>query len=104
MIIALIVSNLRLMYENYLKYGMMISPSSVISIFTDKRNILFFTLTGIVIVIVVLVNFTLEWCANWINYYLFHILHIINFACLLIVPITFHKWNLIDPSNYLFKI
>lgn len=95
MIITLIVSHLRLMYENYLKYGMMISSPFKMAI--EFKSVIFFGSTIALMIFSILACFILESLANKINYWVFNFLHLVNFSALLVLPIFGHKWDLINP-------
>lgn len=91
MIISLIVSHIRLMYENYIKYGWMFSPSAF-SWLVEPKTIAFIIGIFSVIGSSILVNFTLESMFSKLNYWIFNLLHILNFSALLAVPVLFHKF------------
>jgi len=87
------------MYENFLKYGMLITPVNlVLGVKT------FVLLAGILLLMIfcIFATFLLETHAPKINYYLFHFLHMVNFSFLLGFPIVFHKWDLIHPISGMF--
>jgi len=96
MIIALVVSNLRLMYESYLKYGILSAPFEII---LELKTFIFLSLTALLIVICVLITFLAESVAHKLNSYILNTIHFINLTALICVPISFYNCDLIHPSK-----
>jgi len=100
LVIALILSHLRLMWENYVKYGLLLTPSNFFKIVMEHDNFIFLSACFCIISFSVCVTFLLEKASTRFksnSFFLF--VHFINFCFLLSAPLYFHKWNIINPSK-----
>lgn len=100
---ALILSHFRLMWENYVKYGIMITPIKIWSFITDLENFLFFMVVLILSCFAIMFTFYIEKFASRSKIKApFMLLHTFNLVSLLIIPIYMHKYNIVNPSKKIF--
>ena len=97
MILILLFSQFRLIYENYLKYGLIISPSNVLLFFSRRNNLIYFTWSISIVVISVIFCFIIEKIMSRINSRFLYILHGINLLFLLIGPLIPHYYGIVNP-------
>jgi hypothetical protein len=102
-IIALVLSHLRLMYENYIKYGLLLTSKNIFNFFGEQNNLVFFSVTFGLISNSVILTFLFEKLSSKAHSHLIYwVLHTLNLTVLLVGPIYMHKYNLINPcKNYL---
>jgi diacylglycerol O-acyltransferase-1 len=98
--LALVISHVRLMWENYIKYGFMISPVGLVSNLIERNNVIYLSCVGVLCLNVIMLTFFLEVYAsknkkNGIVY----IIHFFNLTCLLVFPIYFQRINQVNPSK-----
>jgi len=97
---ALILSHFRLMWENYVKYGIIITPQMIYSFISTSENFPFFLITLVLILFAVAVTFQLERISSRSKKKIsFDIFHAINLSVLLVVPISLHKYIIVSPSK-----
>jgi len=100
---ALILSHFRLMWENYIKYGFMITPQIILSFFKDFGNLFYILLIFILSVFCVVVTYQIEKVSSRSNLRApFKFLHFINLTILLLFPIYLHKYGIVHPSKIYF--
>lgn len=107
LIIALVLSHVRLMYENYIKYGILITPQNIFKFVTEHDNFIFLSATILLLSFAVIFTFILEKAASKSKANTpILILHGLNLITLLTVPLLFHKFNLINPckNNHIITI
>lgn len=97
MILILFFSQFRLIYENYLKYGIVISPGNIKQFFSNSNNSLYFFCSGFIIVFCIIFCFIIEKILSKFNNRKLYILHIINLLFLLIGPLIPHHWGIVSP-------
>lgn len=90
------------MYENYNKYGLMITPKLLYSFFATEKNSVIYT-SSIFLLICQAVLFTFiiekEKSKSKTSDKKFNFFHGINLTCLLTLPLFFHKYELVNPCN-----
>jgi hypothetical protein len=99
--LALVLSHVRLMYENYLKYGILLSPSNLLKFGIEKGNSIFLTGTLMQMGSAIYLTYLIELFASRSKSTskLSIILHLTNLLALLIVPLFYHRYVSISPSN-----
>lgn len=102
-ILALIISHLRLMYENYLKYGIILTAQHVLNFITEKNNFIYLTASGVLVICSIILVFLTEKAVgkNKSFHPIFKIIHFLNLSFLLVFPVYMHKFNIVNPGNYL---
>ena len=95
---ALILSHFRLMWENYVKYGIIITPQMILSFISGSENLPFFLVTFGLSLFAVMVTFQLEKFSSRSKIPL-DIFHAINLSVLLILPISLHNLIIVNPSK-----
>lgn len=99
-ILALFLTHLRLIMDNFKKYGPILTPSYIFGIASNYKNYLFIILSALLVSIVTIFTYFIEKLASQSpKLKRTDILRIINISSLVIIPLFFHKWNLITPSN-----
>ena len=97
-VIALILSHLRLMWENYVKYGLLLTPTNMVKFALQNDNLLFVSSSTLIISFSIVVTYLLEKVQKKSSD-VFIMLHLLNLGFLLSSPLLFHKYNLINPSK-----
>ncbi len=101
-VIALVLSHLRLMYENYTKYGILIIPRKVFDFLIQDDNFVYLlTCIGITSTSII-VAFMLEKLASSFQSrnrtsLVLQFLHGVNLIGLLLVPLKCHDYGLVNP-------
>jgi hypothetical protein len=94
-VLALVLSHVRLMYENWVKYGLIVSPGNIFSYITEYENVHYFLSIGIIILNVILITFFLElFASRRKTQILTYSLHSVNLSALLLIPLKIN-----DPSR-----
>lgn len=100
-ILALVLSHLRLMWENYIKYGLILTPKNVFNFLFTDNNFIFPAYSLAHMLFAILFTFGVEKIRSKSAYNPLHLIfHIINLGALLIVPLLFHKLRLINACKY----
>jgi len=103
-ILALVVSHLRLMYENYLKYGLLISPRYIYSFVSEPNNFVYLTASGLSIFSAIVLTFLIEKAlGRHKNNFLLKLIHAANLLFLLFFPVYMHKFKIVHPGKKNFK-
>lgn len=99
-LLALFLTHLRLIYSEFIKYGLLLTPQYVYSIVSDYKNSLFILLSVILVSIVTVLTYLIEHFAST-NRKLkrIYVFHAFNLFGLVTVPILFHKLNIITPLS-----
>jgi hypothetical protein len=97
-IIALVLSHFRLMWENYVKYGLLLTPANIIEFATQHENILFVSASIFIMFTSIIITYFLQLAQKKLSP-VFILLHILNLSFLLSAPIYLHKYNLIHPCK-----
>ncbi len=103
LIIALILSHLRLMWENYVKYGILLAPMNIIRFMLEYDNFIFLSVSFLIVSFSVITTYLLELATSKSEYksqFIFTTLHTLNLTFLLLAPLSLHRYNLINPSKY----
>jgi diacylglycerol O-acyltransferase-1 len=105
-IIALILSHVRLMWENYVKYGLLLTPQNLIKFVSQNDNLIFLPSSIFIMTNAIVLTFLFEKMASKYKTTsgLIVVLHTLNLTFLLGAPLLFHKRNLINPSKLFFRI
>jgi len=99
-ILALVVSHLRLMYENYMKYGWLISPKYIFSFLSESNNFIYLTASFTLIFCSIFLAFLTEKAlGRYKNNIILKIIHLLNLSFLLIFPVYMHKFKIVNPGN-----
>ena len=97
---ALIISHLRLMWENYVKYGIMITPHKIISFISGSENLPYTLIIFGLSLFAVAATFQIEKISSSSkSKFPYEIFHAINLATLLILPISLNRYVTVDPSK-----
>ena len=102
-IIALVLSHLRLMWENYVKYGLLFTPRNMVEFFLRNENFIFVSGSFAIMSFSVIFTYFLEIMQKKSNPF-FLLIHFINLIFLLLAPLYFHKYSLIHPCKKYFNI
>jgi hypothetical protein len=97
MILILFFSQFRLMYENYLKYGMIISPKNILTYLSTRNNILYLSCCGSIFLFCIISCFIIEKILSRNNKKYLNVLHALNLGILLAGPLVFHYWKIVSP-------
>ena len=97
MIIILFFSQFRLMYENYLKYGMIISPKNILGYLSSRNNLIYLLCSGSIFLFCIISCFIIEKLLSRNNKKSLYVLHALNLGILLTGPLIFHFWGIISP-------
>ncbi len=97
MILILFFSQFRLMYENYLKYGMIISPKNILTYLSTRNNILYLSCCVSIFFFCIVSCFIIEKILSRNNKKSLYALHAINLLILLFGPLVFHYWKIVSP-------
>lgn len=101
-LLALLLTHLQLIMVNFKKYGPLLTPSYIFSIVSNYKNYLFIILSGLLVIIVTVSTYFIERLASKSsNQKIADALRIVNISCLVIIPLFFHKWDLITPSIFI---
>jgi diacylglycerol O-acyltransferase-1 len=101
-ILALVVSHLRLMYENYLKYGILISPKNIYSFISEPNNFVYLTASFALIFSSIFLTFLIEKAlGRYKNNVILKLMHFANLSFLLIFPVYMHKYKIVNPGKIL---
>ena len=104
LILALVVSHLRLMYENYLKYGLLISPINIIGFLFSGSNFIYLTASMILILSSIIMVFLIEKAfGKYRNSLILKILNLLTLLFLLVFPIYMHKFKIVNPGKNIKK-
>lgn len=96
-VVALIVSHIRLMYDNFVKTGLMISKDTVLGLLTSS-SFYYFMFVNTVLVISIITCFTIEKLASIIkNENIVSALNFLNFSFILSTPFLLKYYNFYDP-------
>jgi len=101
-LLIVFLTNLDLIYRNFLKYGFLLTPSYIISIVSNWKNFFFIFLSCILVLINTILTYGIEKFASTTkNYHLkrIYVFHIFNIASLLIFPLFLHKFHIITPIS-----
>jgi len=97
---VLILSHFRLMWENYVKYGIMITPLKIFSFLSEYENLMFIMAIFLLSCIVIIITFRVEVMASRSKFKVpFDLLHTLNLGSLLIIPIYLHKYKIVNASK-----
>jgi hypothetical protein len=98
--LALVLSHVRLMWENYMKYGFMISPVGIVSFICERNNLIYLSSVFVLCINVIMMTFFLEvYASKNKKNTLVYFLHIMNLTALIVLPLYFQKWHDVNPSN-----
>jgi len=99
-IIALILSHLRLMWENYVKYGILLTPRNIVKFLLENDNLIFVSACILIGVFSIITSFILVKASSKSKYdFIFNTLHTLNLTFLLCAPLGFHRYNIINPRK-----
>jgi len=102
-ILALVMSHLRLIYENYLKYGILISPENIFKFVSEAHNFVYLSASFVLIFSSILLTFLIEKALGIYRHnYILKVLHFLNMSFLLVFPVYMHKFKIVNPGNYIF--
>jgi inner membrane protein involved in colicin E2 resistance len=83
------------MYENWVKYGLIVSPGNILSYATEYENIHYVLSIAVLILNVILITFFLElFTSKRKTHALTYVLHGINLSALLLIPLYIN-----DPTR-----
>ena len=100
LILVLIVGNIRLMFENYMKYGLLIYPMDSIRYIFDGKNLTYLISNILLILSSIILCFLIEKAISknrknpLLNY-----IHACNLFLLLFFPIYMHKFRIVNAGN-----
>lgn len=98
-VVALIFSHIRLIYDSFMKTGLLLDPRSEVAAFLTADNLKYLGVSASVILSSIAVCFTVEKIAPILkNENLVLILHVINFTFLLFCPVILHWLGLYNPA------
>lgn len=99
-ILALVVSHVRLMYENYLKYGLLISPKNIYSIISESHNFVYLTASFALVFSAIFLAFLIEKAlGRFKNNVVLKLIHAVNLVFLLFFPVYMHKFKIVNPGK-----
>ena len=102
LVIALVLSHLRLMYENYIKYGLLLTPGNAFKFVLQSNNLIFVSVSMSIIAFSVVLTFFIEKASSKSHSHIIYWgLHTLNMAFLLVAPVYLHKYDIINPSKNL---
>lgn len=105
LILALVVSHLRLMYENYMKYGLLISPINIIGFLFSGSNFIYLTASMILVISSILIVFLTEKAfGKYRNSLILKILNFMTLLFLLVFPLYMHRFKIVNPGKNKIKI
>lgn len=100
LILVLFVSNLRLMFENYMKYGLLIYPMDLIYYVFETNNIIYLIANGFLIISSIILCFLIEKAiAKTKNNLPLRFMHAGNLIFLLSFPIYMHKFKIVNAGK-----
>jgi diacylglycerol O-acyltransferase-1 len=101
LILVLVVANIRLMFENYMKYGLLIYPLDIIRYFIEKNNLIYLIANTLLISASVILCFLIEKAlAKSRNNYFLRAMHAGNLFFLLFFPIYMHKFKIVNAGKF----
>jgi len=104
-IIALILSHLRLMWENYNKYGILLTPKNLLHFVLRNDNLQFISASLLIMLTSIILAFLIVKVSTGSkNQAFFLFLQLLNLIFLLSAPLAFHKYDLINPCKLIYFI
>lgn len=100
--LALFLSQIRLIYENYVKYGIIFNPQNFVYFLIENNNFLYLFCVGLLIVNVIIYTFIIEMMlskSGKAKRTILYVAHVINLGALLSVPLYLHKYKIVTPSK-----
>jgi len=107
--LVLALTHLRLILDNYTIYGIIKTPKYFFKFICEEENLIFLCGSFIIGFTAVVLTFLFEIIASKSKYvsiypYSINIFHGLNLCGLLLLPLQFHKYKLINPSKNIFLI
>jgi hypothetical protein len=104
LILVLIVANIRLIFENYMKYGLLIYPRDSIRYIFDSNNITYLIANTLLIYSSIFLCFLIEKAISKTrNNLILNFIHAGNLLMLLIFPIYLHKFRIVNAGKFFFN-
>jgi hypothetical protein len=105
LILVLIVANIRLMFENYMKYGLLIYPLDIIRYILERNNLIYLIantfLFSASIILCFLIEKALAKSRNNYDYFL-RAMHVGNLFFMLYFPIYMHKFKIVNAGKFFY--
>ena len=95
--LILFFSQFRLIWENYLKYGFIISAKNIMLYISAKNNIIYISCCFSIFLFCIITCFIIEKLLSRRDIRILYILHVINLGFLLTGPLIFHYWGIVSP-------
>lgn len=88
------------MYENYLKYGLLISPKNIYVFVSEPHNFVYLTASIALIFSAIFLTFLIEKAlGRYKNSIVLKLMHFANLSFLLFFPIYMHKFKIVNPGK-----
>lgn len=98
-VVALIFSHIRLIYDSFMKTGLLLNPKSEVAAFLTTDNLKYLGVSASVILSSIAICFSLEKAAPILkNENLILLMHVFNFGFLLFCPVILHSLGLYNPA------